>query len=193
MTSSSLLCRAKQHDEEAWRRLVRLYGPLVGYWVKQAGLQTVDAAEVLQEVFQAVAREIGGFRKDGPGDSFRGWLHGITRFKLADHFRRQGTEPPGVGGSAAAYRLEQVPGPEDDSSADDGARRQLRLRAFELVQAEFEPRTWQMFWMVAVEEETTQEVASRYEVTVSAVRVAKSRVLHRLRQELEDLLENSEF
>jgi RNA polymerase sigma-70 factor (ECF subfamily) len=187
------LCRAKQHDQEAWRRLVRLYGPLVGYWVEQAGLRAFDAADVLQEVFQAVAQGIGGLRNDQPGDSFRGWLHGITRFKLADHFRRQGTEPPGVGGSAAAYRLEQVPGLQDDSSADGGALRQLRIRAFELVQAEFEPRTWQMFWTVAAEGQTTQEVATRFGVTVSAVRVAKSRVMRRLRQELGDLLEKPEL
>ena len=31
-TSPSLLVRVKARDQEAWRRLVRLYGPLVAFW-----------------------------------------------------------------------------------------------------------------------------------------------------------------
>lgn len=188
-TSSSLLCRARQHDEEAWRRIVRLYGPLVGSWLKQAGLQAADAAEVLQEVFLAVAQGIGRFRKDRPQDSFRGWLHGITRFKLADHFRRGGAEPPGLGGSEAAERLEQLAALPEDSSANDRMRRQLYLRALELVQAEFEPRTWQMFWAVAVEGQSAGDVAARLGVSATTVRVAKWRVIQRLRQVMHDLWE----
>lgn len=58
-TSSSLLVRVKARDQEAWTRLVRLYGPLVDFWLRRAGLQSADAHDVLQDVFQAVARQIG--------------------------------------------------------------------------------------------------------------------------------------
>lgn len=188
-TSSSLIERVRSHDQDAWRRLVRLYGPLVAHWLKRASLQSADAADVLQDVFQAVAQGIGRFRKDRPGDTFRGWLRGITRFKIADHFRRRGTEPAAEGGSDALRWLEQVPASEGDSTDDEGALNQLRLRAFELVEAEFEPQTWQMFWGVAAEGRTAQEVAESFDLTASAVRMAKSRVMRRLRQELEDLMD----
>jgi len=65
--------------------------------------------------------------------------------------------------------------------------RQLRLRALELIRAEFEDRTWQAFWRVTVDGQPTKDVAQELGVTPSAVRLAKSRVLRRLREELGDL------
>src|SRR2546425_622239 len=87
-TSSSLLERVKARDADGWRRLVRLYSPMVFDWCRQRGLQSEDAADVLQEVFQAVFQHVADFRRDRPGDSFRGWLWTITQNKLHDHFRR---------------------------------------------------------------------------------------------------------
>ena len=50
-TSASLLARVQADDSEAWSRLVRLYGPVVYRWARQAGLQPNDAADVAQAVF----------------------------------------------------------------------------------------------------------------------------------------------
>jgi RNA polymerase sigma-70 factor (ECF subfamily) len=50
-------------------------------------LQAADAADLGREVFLAVAKGIASFRRDKPGDSFRGWLFGITRNKVVDHWR----------------------------------------------------------------------------------------------------------
>ena len=110
-TSSSLLARVKARDQDAWRRLVRLYGPLVDFWLRRGNLQPADARDVFQEVFKAVAEGIGNFRKDRPCDRFRGWLRTITRNKLADHFRRQGTQPAAAGGSEAYRQLQEVEEP----------------------------------------------------------------------------------
>ena len=74
------------------------------------GLRDDDAADVFQEVFQAVAAHLAGFRRDRAGDTFRGWLRTITRNKVNDHFRRRQREPGGVGGSEARVRLAQVAG-----------------------------------------------------------------------------------
>jgi hypothetical protein len=38
------------------------------------GLQPSDAADTLQEVFEAVAVHLPDFRRDQPSDTFRGWL-----------------------------------------------------------------------------------------------------------------------
>jgi len=43
---------------------------------------------VLRGVGQAVAQDLQKFRRDTPGVSFRGWLWGITRNKVRDHYRR---------------------------------------------------------------------------------------------------------
>lgn len=116
-TSASLLDRVRQLDPEAWDRLSRFYSPVVYRWCRHAGVQDNDAADVSQEVFRAVANGIGGFRREKPGDSFRGWLWTITRNKIRDHFRRLADRPGGVGGSAANRRMLEIPDiiPEDDT------------------------------------------------------------------------------
>ena len=77
--TSSLLAGLTVQDPEAWRRVVRLYYPLVRHWCQRTGLQPDDAGDVAQEVFRILAGAIGRFQHDGGKNSFRGWLWGITR------------------------------------------------------------------------------------------------------------------
>jgi DNA-directed RNA polymerase specialized sigma24 family protein len=56
-----------------------------------------------------------------------------------------------------------------------------------LIRNEFEERTWQALWRTTVDGRSPAEVAGELNMTAGAVRVAKSRVLRRLRQELGDL------
>lgn len=186
-TSSSLLERVRAQDQDAWRRLVRLYGPLVDYWLSRAGLQAADTEDIFQEVFRAVATNIATFRKDRPTDSFRGWLRTITRSKVADHYRRLGSQPAAIGGSDAQLQLLELAEPPEPDSQEATEAEALRLRAMELIRSEFEERTWQAFWRVTVEGHPVQDVARDLGVTPGAIRVAKYRVLHRLRAELRDL------
>lgn len=191
-TSRSLLERVKADDAGAWERLVTLYAPLVFHWCRRWDLREADAADVLQEVFQAVVGHIAGFRKEMAGGSFRGWLRRITHNKVLDHFRRLGREPQAAGGSEAQARLCQLPFPqssEDDSDGEGPAQRGLFLRALDLIRQDFAEKTWQAFWRTAVEGQSPRDVAEALSMTAGAVRVAKCRVLHRLRQELGDLIE----
>lgn len=183
-TSRTLLERVRELDPLAWRRLVHLYGPIVYGWCRRADLQPHDASDVSQEVFQAIANNIGRFRRERAGDSFRGWLRTITSNKIRDHFRarrqRIGTHEV----------IEEVPAPEPavldpQPTANDN----LARRALELIQTEFETRTWQAFLACTVAGRTASEAAVELHMTVAAVHKAKYRVLHRLRHELDGLLE----
>src|SRR5205085_537845 len=96
-------------------------------------------------------------------------------------------EPRAAGGTEAKVWLSQVPEPPDDGEeAENAVYRQLFHRALELIQAEFEESTWRAFWRVVVDGRSPQETAAELGMSPGAVRVAKCRVLHRLRQELGD-------
>jgi len=188
-TSRSLLARLRVNEPAAWDRLVSLYAPLVWHWCRRMGLPRQDAADVLQEVFQAVALHLDTFRKARPQDSFRGWLRAITRNKVIDHARREGRQPRAAGGTAARVWLAQVV--EADRAAEDpeeaALEGQVVHRALQGIRAEFEERTWRAFWRVTVDGQPAQDVAQELGMTPGAVRVAKCRVLNRLRRELGDL------
>jgi RNA polymerase sigma-70 factor, ECF subfamily len=190
-TSLTLLDRARANEADAWTRLVTLYAPLVRHWCLAGGLQPTDVDDVVQEVCRAAFSGLAGFRRDRPGDTFRGWLRAITRTALALHFRRRARAPLAGGGSAAFARLQEVADPAPDLPDEDPSDeiRGLHRRALELVRGEFEDRTWQMFWLTAVEDREPVDVAARFGVTPVAVRKAKSRVLRRLREEIGDLLD----
>jgi RNA polymerase sigma-70 factor (ECF subfamily) len=190
-TSRSLLARVQADEPQAWDRLIGLYAPLVLRWCRGVGLQDQDVADVFQEVFQAVAQHVGGFRKERQGDTFRGWLRRITQNKVRDHFRRLGRDVRGVGGSSAQERLSQLPTPpaDEEGGKSDEAESGLFGRALDLIRGGFEERTWTAFWRTAVEGQSAADVAADLGMSAGAVRVAKSRVLRRLREELGDLPE----
>jgi RNA polymerase sigma-70 factor (ECF subfamily) len=188
VTSLSLLDRARRHDEPSWHRLVTLYGPLVEYWCRRSGARTEDAADLAQEVFLAVAQGLERFERRGPG-SFRGWVRGITRHKLLDYYRRAGRQPGAAGGSTAFERLQEIPDPQPGSDEDADEVSGLYRRALDLIRGEFEERTWQAFWLTAVEGREAPAVADDLGLSPVAVRIAKSRVLARLRAEAEDLID----
>ena len=191
-TSRTLLERIKSNDPAAWDRLVTLYGPLVFHWCRKLHLQEQDIGDVFQEVFQAVAAHVAVFRKEAPADTFRGWLRTITRSKIHDHFRRQRREPSAVGGTDMQMRLAEVPAvesPAECAPIDNAAERTLFAVGLDFIRHEFEERTWQAFWQTAVQGRAASDVAADLHMSPGAVRVAKSRVLHRLRRELGDLLD----
>ncbi len=189
-TSLSLLDRVKTRDSGAWQRLVDVYAPLVYRWCRRTGVGADEAPDVLQEVFLAVATHIESFRRDRPGDSFRGWLWTITRNKIHDHFRHRKSQPRARGGSSADERLRRIPdrlpstGDADPHSSDEAA---LAQRVVELIRPEVEDRTWRAFWRLAVDGQPGPDVAAELGMSVRAVYQAKYRVLERVRQELDEL------
>jgi RNA polymerase sigma-70 factor, ECF subfamily len=195
-TSHSLLERLKDGQPAAWERLTALYAPLVFHWCRSMRLAEQDMPDVFQQVFQAVAAHIRGFHKDRPGDTFRHWLRAITRNKVRDHFRRNARQAQAAGGTDAQIYFSQVAAPPADPEATDGRdsrdeageTRQLLRGALELVRKQVHPQTWQAFWKVVVEGKTPEEVGKELAMRPGTVRVAKSRVLSRLRSELGDVL-----
>lgn len=179
-TSSSLLDRVKADEKGAWDRLVTLYAPLLYHWCRRWKLQEEDLSDVFQEVFKTLVVHLAEFRKDRAGATFRGWLWTITRNKVNDHFRKRARQAEGEG------VLAQLPAPVESDPEEADAIRALYHRGLELIRGEFEPRTWQAFWKTAIEGRAPRDVAGELSMSAGAVRVAKSRVLQRLREELGD-------
>jgi RNA polymerase sigma-70 factor (ECF subfamily) len=190
--TSSLLHRLRCREETAWQRLLVLYGPTVQGWCRSAGLSPQDAEDVQQEVFRAVARSLGDFRRERPGDTFRGWLWTVTRRKVIDHQRQRSAQAQAAGGSTALERLAQVPEQADLSEPDaaglSAETEAVYRRALELIRGAFTEGTWRAFWAVAVDGQAVSEVAATLGLSVGAVYIAKSRVLARLREEFADVL-----
>src|SRR5208282_2840482 len=101
--------------DEAWWKMDRLYRPLVYFWCRRrdVGQHREDIwAEVIRIVFQKIAE----FHHDRPGDSFRGWLRGITHNVIRIHVR---DGPQAIGGTDFGRRLQDVPDPSPQWDEED--------------------------------------------------------------------------
>ena len=191
-TSHTLLERVRLRDENAWRRFVDVYAPLVTYWCRRAGLHSEDAADVLQETFRAVARGIANFSHDRERGTFRGWLRTIATNKLRDWARARRDRPRAAGGDDAHRALAEAPDPLSIEPGSDGDTTEQGIvfrGSLELIRAEFNDRTWHAFWRVTVDGEAPTDVAATLGLSLANVYQCKSRVLRRLRQELSGLEE----
>jgi RNA polymerase sigma-70 factor (ECF subfamily) len=186
-TSLTLLQRAKAKDGQAWERIVELYGPLVYRLCRTSKLQASDSYDLVQDVFQAVFDNLDRFRRDRAGDSFRAWLLTIAKNKIRDRFRAEQRRVRAVGGTDMQRLLQDLPALDWDTSTDGGefdSGSNLAARAVKLVRGDFEPRTWDAFWMTTVDGRDAIDVAEALGVSKWAVYQSKSRVLRRLRGEM---------
>jgi RNA polymerase sigma-70 factor (ECF subfamily) len=132
-----------------------------------------------------VAISLSNFEKDGKKAAFRRWLRTITRRRIVDFRRSDSKQPHGERGSSAQQRILAVPDDASSSSSDGAGLNELRRRYWNLIERledEIEESTWQAFWLTSVENQTSAEAGKLLGMTANAVRLAKGRVLQRLRE-----------
>jgi len=191
-TSPSLLERLRARpDSEAWWQLVELYSPLIYGWLRRHSLQHQDVEDLVQEVLRVVVRELPHFQYDPERGSFRSWLRAVTVHRLQAYWRSQQARPVAAGNSSLASMLEQLADPRSDLSRlwDQEHDRHVARRLLEMIQPEFEATTWQAFQRTALDGIKASLVAAELGLSVNAVFIAKSRVMRRLRQEAQGLIE----
>ena len=89
-TRHSLLNRLKDWgDQTSWQEFFDTYARLIYNVAFKAGLSDVEAREVVQETIIAVARKIGEFKADPAHGSFAAWLMQLTRWRIADQWRKR--------------------------------------------------------------------------------------------------------
>src|SRR5213082_2532532 len=89
-TRRSLVDRLENwHDRKRWQEFFDTYWKLIYSAARKSGLTEVEAQEVVQETVITVAKNIGKLRYDPAVGSFKGWLLHITRWRIADQFRKR--------------------------------------------------------------------------------------------------------
>jgi RNA polymerase sigma factor (sigma-70 family) len=188
LTRASLLARlGDPEDRAAWAQFVDLYGRLIYGFARKHSLQDADAADLTQEVLVAVSQAMPRWRYDRRKGTFRGWLFGVTRHKLARFLKRRQAQPQGSGDTEMRLRLEDEPDPQMEADWEKEFQQQLFRLAAAQVQEHFAPKTWQAFWQTAVEGKSAAAVATSLGMSPGAVYVARSRVLARLSEQIRAL------
>ena len=177
-TRQSLLLRLRDSEHDAWTEFSDVYRPAIYRLIRRRGWQDADAQDLTQLILVKIAKAIEGFDPNGRA-RFRTWLTTICRNTLVDELRRRHSQVP----------LENRCGDLDLAAPDISEaelasehRRQVFRRAAKLAAAEFTSTTWEAFWETAVLGKSTKEAARLTGISVGAVYTARSRVMQRLKQ-----------
>lgn len=184
-TPVTLLDRLRRPgDPGAWVQFVHLYTPLLYRWARQLGLGPAEAADLVQDVFVTLLKALPEFRYDRTR-SFRAWLCTLVRNRYRDLRRKHAPVAAGSGLDGLAPA-----GADPTLEVDETEyRHYLADRALQLAKRDFAPETWRAFWGVVVDGRAANDVASDLGISVNAVYLARGRVLRRLREGLEGLMD----
>lgn len=193
LTRTSLVLQLREPgNHAAWQEFARLYGPVIYGFARKRGLQDADAADMMQDVLRSVSGAIGTLDYDRRRGSFRGWLFTITRNKIFNFLSARKIRPQGSGDTTTNKLLDQEPAATDDTDTWElEYQRRIAALAMEKIKGEFQEKSWQAFWRTAVEGVGVPEVSRELGMSAGAIYVAKSRVLARLKEEV-DILRKQE-
>ncbi|MDB5390880.1 MAG: polymerase sigma factor, sigma-70 family [Planctomycetaceae bacterium] len=194
LTRASLLVQLRDGaNHDAWHEFMKLYGPVVYGFARKRGLQDADAADLMQDVLRSVSGSIGRLDYDRNQGTFRGWLFTITRNKVFNFLSARRIRPQSSGDSSTNRMLNSHPDENDGSETwEMEYQRRLAALAMERIKIEFQENTWRAFWLTAVEGVAAADVAREVGISPGAIYVAKSRVLARLKEEVESLRQQEE-
>jgi RNA polymerase sigma-70 factor (ECF subfamily) len=174
-------------DPEAWAEFVAHYGRKIHAWCRAWGLQDADAEDVTQHVLLKLAGRFRDFRYE-PGRSFRAWLKTLTHHAWQDYLKARRRPGLGSGDTAVLDLVASVEAREDlalrlqeayDQELLDEAMARVRLR--------IEPRTWDAFRLMTLDDWSGAQAAQHLGMKVATVFVARSKVMRMIRAEVAKL------
>ncbi len=184
-TRASLILRLPNAaDVAAWEEFVAIYRPLVFNLAIRRGLQPTDADDLVQEVFAAVARQVGDWLDRSNRGPFRAWLLRIARNVAVDLLTRGPHGGTATGGDESQRLLADVAEPDRELSSefDIEYRREVFRWAAQRARKTVADTTWQAFWRTHVDGEPIEAVARQLGIGIGNVYIARSRVMARLQE-----------
>ena len=190
-TRQSLLLMAQAGDAGAWADLCELYRPLIVGWLRRQSIPEADRDDLVQEIFLAVVGSLPSFIHSGRPGAFRSWLRSIAYHHSCDYWKSPSrrSAAPGDDLATEAIRLLEDPDSRLNRYWDEEHDRYVLRCLLVAIELEFEPATVRAFRRVALEGASGAEVAGESGMSLGAVYVARSRVLRRLRELADGLID----
>jgi RNA polymerase sigma factor (sigma-70 family) len=197
-TNSTLLREvADWQNHSAWVRFRERYDPLLRRRCRWYALDDDATDEVCQLVWIEMADRMMSFCYD-PHGSFRALIGQVCEWRVLDFLRRRRAEflvrlgdrdaaLEAIGHTAAIDFADAVGVDEDAASLSYFVRDEAE-KAQAAVKAKVSPRTWEAFWLVAIQGWTVDETARSLGMTRVAVYAARARVARMLADEGKRLL-----
>ena len=182
------------NDRKRWQQFFDSYWRLIHGTARKAGLTEAEAQEVVQETLITVAKKIDQLKYDPEIGSFKGWLLNITRWRIADQFRKRKPDAQRAGAGltrrdeeARTATIERIADPaalDLDTVWDEEWRKNVVAAAVARVKRKVDPRQYQIFDCYVFKQWPAQKVAAELRVSVAQVYLVKHRLAGLLKKEI---------
>ncbi len=190
-TRWSLLSRLKSwQDNDSWQTFFDTYWRLVYSVAMKAGLSETEAQDVVQETVITVAKKLPGFKTSPEFGSFKGWLLQITRWRIADQFRKRGREVPHPMRGSEAQPAFDAPAESSfdlDCVWEQDWQRNLVDRAIERLRRDVRPEHFQIFDLCVLKQWPVAKAAAALDISSAQIYLVKHRLAERLKREVRRL------
>ncbi len=143
----------------------------------------------------AVSKAVCKFEVSPDRGRFRTWLYAVGRNVCLRYLSRLRSRELSGENTELTAMLAAVP--SRDSLESQEIRLELQRHMFismsQQLRDEFHANTWAAFWQTAVENHSVQTVANGLKMSVGSVYVARSRVMARLKQRVQDVMLEDEL
>jgi RNA polymerase sigma factor (sigma-70 family) len=193
-TRRSLVDRlANWDDQRRWQEFFDTYWKLIYSAAQKSGLTDSEAQEVVQETVITVAKKIDKLRYDPALGSFKGWLLQITRWRIADQFRKRDsaqTQRARSDDDRQTVTIERIPDLnviDLDALWEREWQENLLGAAIARVKKKVDAKQFQIFDCYVRKEWSAQKVAAQLRVSVGQVYLARHRVSALIKKEVKNL------
>lgn len=175
-------------DQRNWQDFFETYWRLIYGVARKSGLTDAESQDVVQETVITVAKNITKYEREA--GSFRGWLLHITRWRIADQFRKrapQTLQAKSRGGSSrgGTATIERVPDGFDLAATwEEEWQRHIFTAAMERLKKKVDPKHYQIFDCLAVKQWSAPKVAASLGVGIAQVYLVKHRLSAQLKKEV---------
>lgn len=135
-------------SEQAWQRLVQIYGGLFRGWLISQGVRPSDCDDLVQEILMVMMQKLPGFEHNGRSGAFRSWARQIALNCIRESWRAKNRSVAATNDSEFLDSLFDLEDPSSELSREWDRKhdRAVIETLFDLVEAETDPRSWQAFF-----------------------------------------------
>lgn len=136
---------------------------------------------MVQDVFLEIHQKIKNFNRSGDG-SFREWLKNIIQANISSYNKKKFPNP------VSHEQLDREIGACFGRDWDEKYVNEVFSKACKYIAVEFEPKSWEAFAKTHFEGTDPEVTAKELGLTSNAVYIARYRILKRLKEYIEDLI-----
>ncbi|NCF93151.1 MAG: sigma-70 family RNA polymerase sigma factor [Verrucomicrobiaceae bacterium] len=181
-------------DQKTWDEFYKTYWRLIYSVATRAGLRSEEAVDAVQETILSIAKQSKHKKYDPDAGSFKSWLMNMTRWRIADQFRKRAKDTASLYAQADDDRrtavLDRVEDPAPaplDRMWEEEWQKNLAETALAKVKSRVSPKQFQIFDCYVIKGWDVKKVQTDLGVSMAQVYLAKHRVGGLIKKEVEGL------